>query len=140
MKILHWDFGLSADNLVDVLNYCENESPSFLTLSCLLDSPLLRNVRNKLGFNPFTGSSNSYLTAESALRKLVSAGSKGKGNPLFKSRELKHFFESAGQAEQAAFVAAIASNLFVMKSGGPLSDAEWNSIEWVQNTVDELSN
>ncbi|KAI5056536.1 hypothetical protein GOP47_0028354 [Adiantum capillus-veneris] len=141
MKILHWEFGLSADEIANILISHEKES-NVDTFSFLLDSSLLQNVHNRLGFNPFMNSAHSFMTAELALKKLVLSSNGEECTGFFKHRdeEMMEFFRSAGQNEQAAFVAAIASHFFVTKSGGPLTDAESNAMKQVQELVGNLSN
>ncbi|MCO5600108.1 hypothetical protein L7F22_054216 [Adiantum nelumboides] len=141
MKTLHWDFGLSADDISNILTYCEKET-ELRTFSFLLDNSLIRNVRNRLGFNPFMTSSDSCMTAEVVLKKLVmnSNGEKEIRHVKQMDEEVMFFLRNAGQKEQAAFVTTIASHFFVMKSGEPLSDAEWNAMKQVRGLLDNLSN
>lgn len=85
----------------------------------------------------------AYVTAEQALKMLIPStdgkmsGQEEAEDSISKTSqgELRKFISKASHQEQVMFVTAIASSLFVVKSGKQPSKREWTALEWLKENI-----
>ena len=127
MKELRYHCGFSTQDLSYLGNECRsNKSLVNAELySLILDSEMLKDVSNPLGFNPFATLFPSYENIEKLFWNSIF--SEGERLQSFKQR-----IQGLRVDEQGALTSAVASKIFLEKASRNLHEKEVNITNWLQ--------
>lgn len=111
MKIFSGHLGKSTSDVVSIAEFCKQNQ---LQLSCLLDHSCLSSEKSRIAFDPFMSTSEEFMKATVALRKLIAG----------EERMWHSLIENADESQQAAILSAVASNLCTACADRQLDDNE----------------